>query len=346
MAYRIKPHNFLQDIQSTGFGPMRRETSNRSACVDVLVAVFNNANTIERAVQSALAEACVKSVIVIDDGSTDETCSVLRCLKDEVGGRLVFQQLDRNEGPSVARNRGIELSDAPWIAILDGDDYFLPNRIRALLEASEGADLVADDQLQVNEGKDVDPPPSSELLIGLDTTITVDLSTFVAGNLSQGKRQRKELGFLKPIMRRAFLDLNQLRYDANLRLGEDFVLYTRALAAGAVFKVIPSRTYVSVVRSNSISGQHSKRDLEQLRESSNALAQLPRLTVAERRLICRHCQSVDARVQWLNVIDAVKMRSPTAFLSPFFIRWATSLFLVGRLWEQVILRSKKALGVS
>ena len=324
---------------------MRRETSNRSVSVDVLVAVFNNANTIERAVQSALAEACVKSVIVIDDGSTDETSSILRCLKDQVGDRFVFQQLDRNEGPSVARNRGIELSDAPWIAILDGDDYFLPNRINALLEASEGADLVADDQLQVNEGKDVDPT-SSELLIGHNKTITVDLSTFVAGNLDQGKRQRKELGFLKPIMRRAFLDLNQLRYDANLRLGEDFVLYTRALAAGAVFKVIPSRTYVSVVRSNSISGQHSKRDLEQLRESSNALAQLPRLTVAERRLICRHCQSVDARVQWLNVIDAVKMRSLTAFLSPFFIRWATSWFLVGRLWEQIVLRSKRSLGVS
>ena len=245
----------------------------------------------------------------------------------------------------MARNRGIELSDAPWLAILDGDDYFLPNRIKTLLEASEGADLVADDQLQVNEGKDVDPT-SSGLLIGHNKTITVDLSSFVAGNLSQGKRQRKELGFLKPIMRRAFLDLNQLRYNANLRLGEDFVLYTRALAAGAVFKVIPSRTYVSVVRSNSISGQHSKRDLEQLRESSKALAQLPRLTVAERKLICRHWQSVDARVQWLNVIDAVKMGSLSAFLSPFFIRWATSWFLVGRLWEQIVLRSKKSLGVS
>ena len=74
------------------------------------------------------------------------------------------------------------------------------------------------------------------------------------------------------MMRRSFLDLNQLRYLEELRLGEDFALYARALAAGAIFRVIPSRTYVSIIRSNSISGNHSKRDLECLRDSSRVAA--------------------------------------------------------------------------
>jgi succinoglycan biosynthesis protein ExoU len=318
----------------------------RSRCVDVLIAVFNNANTIEKAVGSALSNAEVNRVIVVDDASTDETPSIVRSLRDKVGERLAFLRLDRNEGPSVARNRGLGMSDAPWVAILDGDDYFLPNRFVALLDASEGVDFIADDQVQVREEDSDNPAAGGEVLVGHKEIIAVDLATFVARNLSQGRRQRKEFGFLKPIMRRSFLDLHQLRYDEKLRLGEDFILYATALAMGAVFKVVPFKTYVSVVRSSSISGNHSKEDLEQLRESSKNLARLPQLTVSERRMFRRHSNSIDARVQWLNVIEAVKRRSVTAFVSPFFIRWTTFVFLLRQLWEQVVLRSKNALGFS
>jgi succinoglycan biosynthesis protein ExoU len=325
---------------------MREKMRDDAACVDVLIAVWNNASTIEKAVRSALSDAHVSRVIVIDDESSDDTLSVLSRLREQVGDRLVFQRLDRNEGPSAARNRGFELSTAGWIAILDGDDYFLPDRIKALLDASDGADFVADDQIQVSEDREDDPSSSREFLIGHETEITLDLATFVSRNLSKRTRQRKEFGFLKPMMRRSFLDLNQLRYDRGLRLGEDFALYARALAAGAVFKVIPSRKYISVIRSNSISGHHSRQDLEQLRDSSKALGQLPNLTDAERKLIYRHYESIDSRIQWLNVIDAVKARSLAAFFFPFFVRWTTFWFLVSRLWEQVLVRSKKSLGFS
>lgn len=308
-------------------------------CVDVLIAVYNDAGTIERAVRSALSDAHVDKVIVIDDCSTDDTASVVGSLQDEAAGRLVYRRLEQNGGPAVARNRGLDLSTAPWVAILDGDDYFLPNRIKALLDASEGADFVADDQVQIKEdGGD------TEFLIGHGAMMTIDLATFVTENLSKGPRLRKEYGFLKPIMRRSFLDAHQLRYDERLRLGEDFALYTRALAAGAVFRVVPEQTYASVVRSGSISGHHSKADLERLRESSRSLGELPRLTDREKALLRLHYEAIDARIQWLNVIDAVKCRSIAAFLPPFFVRWTTSVYLAARLWEQVVLRSRKSLG--
>jgi succinoglycan biosynthesis protein ExoU len=315
-----------------------------SACVDVLIAAWNNANTIERAVRSALADDHVNRVIVIDDGSTDDTFSLVKSLRDTVGDRIVLRRLDRNKGPSAARNHGLELSTAPWIAILDGDDYFLPGRVGALLDASQGADFIADDQIQL--GEDEDPAISGNFLIGHENVMTLDLATFVAKNISKGTRLRKEFGFLKPMMRRSFLDSQQLRYLEELRLGEDFALYARALAAGAIFRVIPSRTYVSVIRSNSISGNHSKRDLECLRDSTGLLQQLPTLTDLERRLVRQHFESIDARVQWLNVIDAVKMRSVVAFLSPFFLRWTTFVYLTSCLFEQVVVRSKKSLGLS
>jgi succinoglycan biosynthesis protein ExoU len=316
------------------------EEMRSKACVDVLIAVFNNAGTIERAVRSALADAHVNNVIVIDDGSTDDTASVVSSLKDQAGDRLVLCRLEQNGGPAVARNRGLDASTAPWVAILDGDDYFLPNRMKALLDASEGADFVADDQVQIKEEGE-----NPEFLIGHSATMTIDLATFVTENLSNGPRLRKEFGFLKPIMRRSFLDAHQLRYDEQLRLGEDFALYTKALAAGAMFRIVPARTYASIVRSSSISGHHTKMDLERLRDSSRSLGQLPRLTDRERALLRMHYEAIDARIQWLNVIDAVKCRSIAAFLPPFFVRRTTSVYLAGRLWEQVVLRSKKSLGL-
>jgi succinoglycan biosynthesis protein ExoU len=316
----------------------------RSPCVDVLIAVWNNGNTIGRAVQSALLDDHVDHVIVVDDGSTDDTFLIVSALREKWKDRIVLERLNQNRGPSAARNRGLELSNAPWIAILDGDDYFRPGRMSALLSASEGADFVADDHIQVRE--DDDRALSSEYLIGHDHIITLDLATFVEKNISKGGSLRKEFGFLKPMMRRSFLDLNHLRYLEELRLGEDFAFYACALVAGAIFKVVPSRTYVSVIRSHSISGNHSKRDLERLRESTRSLQHLPTLTKLERKVVRRHFESIDARVQWLNVIDAVKMRSVAAFLSPFFIRWTTFIYLTRRLMEQVVIRSKRSLGLS
>ncbi len=145
---------------------MHEETRNKP-CVDVLIAVWNDAGTIERAVRSALSDAHVNNVIVIDDCSTDDTASVVGSLQDQAGGRLIFRRLERNGGPAVARNRGLDSSTAPWVAILDGDDYFLPNRMIALLDASEGADFVADDQLQIKEESG-----DTEFLIGHSATMT------------------------------------------------------------------------------------------------------------------------------------------------------------------------------
>jgi succinoglycan biosynthesis protein ExoU len=322
---------------------MAANVSNPRACVDVIIAVWNNADTIGRAIRSALSQIDVSRVIVIDDHSTDSTSSVVSSLINEVGNRIVLHRLDRNSGPAAARNSGLRLANTPWIAVLDGDDYFLPGRIRALLDAADGADFVADDQIQIRQGESQDIESCGNFLLGLNRPIKLDLVKFLTENISSSRGHRKEFGFLKPIMRRAFLDLHQLRYDETLRLGEDYALYARALAAGAAFRIIPSRRYVSVVRSGSISGNHTREDLERLRDSDKALKQLPALTREEVLLVQQHYESIDARVQWLNVIDAVKGRSVAGFLSPFVIRPITSVYLICRLLEQVMVRSRRLL---
>ena len=92
-------------------------------CVDVLVAARDRADTIERAVLSALAQNEVRTVIVVDDGSGDDTAArASRCHPQSK--RVRIERLQSSFGPAAARNIAIEISTAPWLAVLDADDFF------------------------------------------------------------------------------------------------------------------------------------------------------------------------------------------------------------------------------
>ncbi len=84
----------------------------REAVVDILVAAWNRSDTIERAITSALGEAEVRQVIVIDDASTDDTFS--RARRTGAGSeRVVVRRLPSNLGPAAARNQGLRNLDSP-----------------------------------------------------------------------------------------------------------------------------------------------------------------------------------------------------------------------------------------
>ena len=308
--------------------------------VDAIIAAWNRSDTIERAVLSALAEPEVRHVIVVDDGSSDDTAARAgQCGAKE--GRVIVEQLPSNLGPAAARNVALEISTAPWVAVLDGDDFFLPGRIRRLLAKADEWDFVADELLQIHAdrvGNETPTPTPSDRHF---EPWSLGLEQFVLGNVRRYSILRKELGFLKPLIRRSFLDHHHLRYDEALRLGEDYALYARALALRARFLVIPAEGYASVVRADSISGRHDKRDLERLRDSDLELTVSRTLTPRERRALKKHYLSVDCRVQWLTVIEALKSRRYAQFLAAFCRSPKVSLFLMIRLFEQVCQRVVK-----
>jgi succinoglycan biosynthesis protein ExoU len=311
----------------------REECRRDNACVDVLIAARNRADTIERAVQSALAQDEVRTVIVVDDASTDDT-AVIATQCDPSGHRLIVERLPSNVGPAAARNRGLQLSTAPWFAVLDGDDFFLPGRFEALLSKSDDWDFLADDLVQVRE-EEVGKTALEPVLFGdRDEPFALDLEAFVLGNVRRHGILRTELGFIKPLIRRAFIDQCGLNYDEKLRLGEDYALYIRALAGGARFLIVPASGYASVIRADSLSALHSKQDLECLRDSDVDLLGRARLTVGQRRALKQHYTSVDCRVQWLRVIDSIKSRQYASFVAAFFRSPRVSLFLTRRLIEE------------
>ncbi len=92
----------------------------------VIIPAYNAAATLARAVESVFAQSWpAHELIVIDDGSTDNTLQVARKFADKV---LAIHQ--PNAGVSIARNRGAEAATGDWLAFLDADDWYYPDRLR------------------------------------------------------------------------------------------------------------------------------------------------------------------------------------------------------------------------
>jgi glycosyltransferase involved in cell wall biosynthesis len=123
----------------------------RAPEVTVVIPTRNRAPLLEGALSSALAQEEVDiEVIVVDDGSTDETQAQLARVGDT---RLRLLRHATPEGVARARNAALALAAGEWIAFLDDDDDWLPRKLRRQLDAAAaagasfayGAAIVADD---------------------------------------------------------------------------------------------------------------------------------------------------------------------------------------------------------
>ncbi|MFB9949556.1 glycosyltransferase family 2 protein [Rhizobium puerariae] len=271
------------------------ETAHQTICV--IIAARNAAETIGMAIRSALSEAHVSEVVVVDDGSTDETAAVAR-QADDGSGRLAVVSFEKNRGPSAARNHAIAISKAPLIAILDADDFFFPGRFAPML-AEDGWELIADNIAFIHEPSATVRPERFEV-----RARTMPLIEFVEGNISKRGLKRGETGFLKPVIRRDFLDAHGLRYNEAMRLGEDYDFYVRALVKGARYKVIEHCGYGAVVRQDSLSGRHRTEDLRQLYLADEAILADPALAQAVRAAIRHHRDHARGKYELRAFLDA------------------------------------------
>ncbi|MGH9581479.1 MAG: glycosyltransferase family 2 protein, partial [Bryobacteraceae bacterium] len=103
-------------------------------CVSAIIPVYNGERRVGRAIESALGQTYPPAdVIVIDDGSTDGTLSVAR----EYPVTVISQA---NSGPGAARNAGAAIATGQWLAFLDHDDAWMPEKTARQLEyASDGS---------------------------------------------------------------------------------------------------------------------------------------------------------------------------------------------------------------
>jgi glycosyltransferase involved in cell wall biosynthesis len=112
--------------------------------VTVIIPAYNRADTVARAVTSALAQqpAPPAEVLVVDDGSADDTAEVARA----AGARVVRHAVNQRLG--AARNTGLSNATQPWIALLDSDDEWLPHHLASLWPHRAGHVLLAGSALR------------------------------------------------------------------------------------------------------------------------------------------------------------------------------------------------------
>ena len=111
--------------------------------ISVVIPAYNAALTLPRALDSVLAQTyAAHEIIVVDDGSTDHTAETMQRYLLHPGIRYLRQA---NAGPSAARNQGVAQASGEWIAFLDADDWYYPERLARhaqMIAATPGLDFL------------------------------------------------------------------------------------------------------------------------------------------------------------------------------------------------------------
>jgi glycosyltransferase involved in cell wall biosynthesis len=232
--------------------------------VSVIIPVFNRVKFLSNAINSVVHLPEVGEVIIVDDGSTDNSLQVAKSFSNENSKVKVIQHIFKNNrGVSISRNLGIKTATMPYIAFLDSDDWYLKNRFlkdRKIFERFPNADIVCS-----------------------RTILEENLSDFTKLD-GIGYDIRKEIGYnIKPIeffqkiselktpltntngitIKRSFLLKNKL-FDERLRLHEDTELWKRLMRTGNTYMGFMENP-VAVIRrheNNTITSRNRKSELK------------------------------------------------------------------------------------
>lgn len=98
--------------------------------VSIIMGIYNCASTVEQAIDSILAQTYTKwTLIMCDDGSTDDTYSIAERYKKEYPERMILIRNERNRGLNETLNHCLQYVDTEYVARMDGDDISKPNRL-------------------------------------------------------------------------------------------------------------------------------------------------------------------------------------------------------------------------
>lgn len=190
----------------------------KSPKISVIIPAYNQAEYVAEAVHSVLNQTCPDfELIVVNDGSTDQTAQVLAAIQDS-RMRVVWQP---NAGLSAARNTGVRQSTGPLLTFLDSDDYFYPDKLDVLsryLDNHPEIGLVSGGVMIINQ-------QGVPLKLQIERPAALDLPYFLTHN---------PFSACAIMLRRSWIDKVGM-FDETLRACEDWELWHRMLNAGCQF---------------------------------------------------------------------------------------------------------------
>lgn len=208
--------------------------------ISVVIPAYNAGAYIGEAVESVRRQGqAIREIIIVDDGSTDNTSEVVANLGNDI--RYIKQE---NAGPSAARNLGIHLATSPLIAFLDADDVWTENKTSAqmaVFHTYQDVGLVASDMAETDSrGRVVTPSVlAAHDLLGF-------FQDLGGAPVPQALRRLVEKNFIPTgtviAKRKLLLDLGGFKTD--IRYGEDLELWAR-IASRSPIVCLP---YVHMLR--------------------------------------------------------------------------------------------------
>jgi GalNAc5-diNAcBac-PP-undecaprenol beta-1,3-glucosyltransferase len=124
----------------------------RKPLFSIITATYNRAHLLPRAVNSILNQSYQNfELIIVDDGSTDDTEKVARSFEDK---RVLYHKHEQNRGMLAARNTGFDIARGDYVTLLDDDDELLPEALQTAVEnltelSSKGVKILLFDRLDV-----------------------------------------------------------------------------------------------------------------------------------------------------------------------------------------------------
>jgi glycosyltransferase involved in cell wall biosynthesis len=256
------------------------DESSPAPVVTAIIPAFNAAAHVARAVSCALASRGVDlEVLVVDDQSTDDTWQVL-----ESFGNAIRKVRQPKGGPYRARNLGARMARGEWLAFLDSDDEWAPDKIaRQLAVADAETDLVYTDRLNIGEAGRV-PGRFS------------DGCTLFEGDIFEPLLLGNFVTLSSVLMRKSSFD--RLGGFSEERMGvQDWDLWLRLAAAGGVVKVLREPVTSYRYHHDQMSLNHDARAADRLAVVRRALM-TPRGRQVSRRVASQAFAGVWAIGAW------------------------------------------------
>lgn len=215
--------------------------------VSVILPTFNRANTLSRAIRSVLAQTFADfELIIVDDGSTDHTASVVGQCNDS---RVQYLPLETNSGCSAARNAGIAVARGQWLAFQDSDDEWIVNKLEKQMQ--EVAALPAKDVVGLCSGVLRFTPRDVEW-------IAWPVEDSATGKVSVDALIAQYTAYLQSTLLRRDAVLQVGLFDERMATREDFDLCLRLAQVGALY-ADNAPLVLSYESADGIAGDRAKR---------------------------------------------------------------------------------------
>lgn len=200
----------------------------RQPLVSVVIATYNMGKYIDQAVESVLNQSWENlEVVIVDDGSTDDTQEVMQRFKDNA--KVIYIKTE-NQGQPRAKNCGIKNSKGEFIAFCDADDFWEKNKLEVQMPlfSNPKIGVVYSDVSNINQNNERFIRPANE--------------TRYSGKVVDKMLMENFVPFGTSVIRRACVEKNGM-FDEQFRMGIDWDLWLR-YSLDWEFAYTPERTYV------------------------------------------------------------------------------------------------------